>query len=225
MQTDATVFLVDDDAAARHSLSWLLESAGYDVEVYRSALEYLDAHDPQKPGCLVLDVRMPGMTGLDLQEKLVAVGECIPIIFVTGHGDVPACVRAMKAGAFDFVEKPVDGELLLELVRCAVDEESQSRRQQPCRREIRIRMEQLSRREREVMELLYEGKSMKKIATELEITVQTVAKHRTHVLKKMHVEGDAELARLLATHRIQQDRIPPHHMERKSQDAAIPQAR
>ncbi|MBL7042837.1 MAG: response regulator transcription factor [Pirellulaceae bacterium] len=204
MQNEATIFLVDDDTAALDSLSWLLESAGFDVETYNSAVEYLNAHDPQKPGCLVLDVCMPGMDGLELQEKLVAIGQRIPIVFVSGHGDVPMSVQAMKAGATDFLEKPIDGQLLLRVVRRALAKDLKRREQEPNRAEIEKRMDRISRREREVMELLYAGKSMKKIALDLEITVQTVAKHRTQVLEKMEVEGDAELVRLLATYRLQE---------------------
>ncbi|MBC8873069.1 MAG: response regulator transcription factor [Planctomycetes bacterium] len=204
MQTDPTVFLVDDDAAALDSLKWLLETAGLDVETYNSAVEYLDAHDPQKPGCLVLDVCMPVMDGLDLQEKLVAIGERIPIIFVTGHGNVPSSVQAMKAGAIDFVEKPVDGPSILRLVERALEKDSQRRRQVADRAEIEARIERLSRREREVMELLYAGKSMKRIAAELGISVQTVAKHRAQILEKMEVDGVAELARILTTYQLQE---------------------
>ena len=202
MQTDPTVFLVDDDAAALDSLRWLLETAGLDVETYNSAVEYLDAHDPQKPGCLVLDVCMPVMDGLDLQEKLVSIGERIPIIFVTGHGDVPSSVQAMQAGAIDFVEKPIDGPSLLKLIEKALEKDSQRRNQGAERAEVEARIERLSRREREVMEFLYAGKSMKNIANDRGISVQTVAKHRAQVLEKMEVEGDAELVRILATYRL-----------------------
>jgi len=180
------------------------ESGGFDVETYNSAIEYLNSHDPQKPGCLVLNVCMPGMDGLELQEKLVAIGQRIPIVFVSAHGDVPMSVQAMKAGATDFLEKPVDGQLLLRVVRRALAKDLLRREQEPNRAEIEKRMDRISRREREVMELLYAGKSMKKIAIELDITMQTVAKHRTQVLEKMEVEGDAELVRLLATYRLQE---------------------
>ena len=204
MQNETTIFLVDDDTAALDSLSWLLESAGFDVETYNSAVEYLNSHDPQKPGCLVLDVCMPEMDGLELQEKLVAIGQRIPIVFVSAHGDVPMSVQAMKAGATDFLEKPVDGQLLLRVVRRALAKDLQRREQEPNRAEIEKRIDRISRRELEVMELLYAGKPMKRIAIELDITVQTVAKHRTQVLEKMEVEGDAELVRLLATYRLQE---------------------
>ncbi len=126
MQT-ATVFLIDDDQAALDSTRWLLEAGGYNVETYGSAAEYLDAHDPHRPGCVVLDLLMPQMDGLELQERLVSDGQHIPIIFVSAHGDVPKCIEAMKAGAVDFLEKPIDGELLIELVRSALEQDYQRR--------------------------------------------------------------------------------------------------
>jgi len=204
MRTGTTVFLVDDDPAALDSLRWLMETRGFSVEAYCSASDYLDAYDPHKPGCLVLDVRMPEMDGLALQEKLVAIGERIPIIFVTAHGDVASSVQAMKAGAIDFLEKPVDDEVLLKLVQNALEKDSLRRHQEPQKAEIEMRIQRLSPREREVMELLYAGKSMKRIAIEFGITAQTVAKHRTRVLEKMKVAGDTELVRLLAAHRRQE---------------------
>lgn len=203
MQNKDTVFLVDDDAAALDSIGYLLESAGYDVETYASASDFLDAHDPQKTGCLVLDFRMPEMTGLELQEKLASAGAHIPIIFVSAHGDIPTSVRAMKGGAFDFLEKPVDGEVLLRLVRRAMEKNSQRRQQGPDRVEMETRLARLSPREKEVMELLYAGKAMKQIALQFDISVQTVAKHRKSVLEKMEVDGDAELVRILATYLLQ----------------------
>lgn len=145
---------------------------------------------------------MPKMNGLELQKRLVSAGEDIPIIFVTGHGDVPTCVEAMKAGAVDFVEKPVDGETLLGLVRDALNENSRRKELGPSKAEIGTRLQQLSTREREIMELLHDGKSTKKIAAELSITVQMVAKHRARILTKMKVDSDAELTRTLLTHRL-----------------------
>ena len=204
MQSEATVFLVDDDPAALDSLAWLMKAAGLNVEAYTSAVDYLAAHDPQKPGCLVLDICMPEMNGLELQEKLIALGQSIPIIFVSAHADVPSSVRAMKAHAIDFLEKPADGELLLEAVRRALEKDSCARSQGPDRAEIGRRIEQLTPREREVMELLYACKPMKIIAAELGISKQTVAKHRAQMLQKMEVEGDAQLVRILTTYRRQE---------------------
>lgn len=204
MQTKDTVFLVDDDEAALDSIGYLLESGGYDVEAYTSATEYLDALDPQKNGILVLDFRMPEMTGLELQEKLASLGARIPIIFVSAHGDIPTSVRAMKGGACDFLEKPVDGELLMELVRRALEKDAKRRQQGPDRAEFEMRLARLSPREKEVIELLYAGKAMKQIALQFDISVQTIAKHRKSILEKMEVDGDAELVRLLATYRLQE---------------------
>jgi len=204
VQTKDTVFLVDDDTAVLDSIGYLLESAGYDVEAYASATEYLDGLDPQKNGILVLDFRMPEMTGLELQEKLASLGARIPIIFVSAHGDIPTSVRAMKGGAYDFLEKPVDGELLMELVRRALEKDAKRRQQGPDRAEFEMRLARLSPREKEVIELLYAGKAMKQIALQFDISVQTIAKHRKSILEKMEVDGDAELVRLLATYRLQE---------------------
>ena len=204
MQSEATVFLVDDDPAALDSLAWLMKAAGLNVETYTSAVDYLDAHDPQKPGCLVLDICMPEMSGLELQEKLVAIGESIPIIFASAHADVPSSVRAMKAHAIDFLEKPVEGEVLLDAVRRALEKDSRTRSQEPERAEIGRRLERLTPRERDVMELLYACKPVKIIAAELGISGQSVAKHRAQLLQKMGVEGDAQLARILAAYRRQE---------------------
>jgi len=204
VQAAPTVFLIDDDQATLKSTRWLLKSAGYDVETYASAVEYLDAHDPRRPGCVVLDFLMPKMNGLELQRRLVSAGEPIPIIFVSAHGDVSTCVEAMKAGAVDFLEKPVEGELLLDLVRDALKEDSKRHGQASSTAEIKTRIERLTTREREVMELLYGGKSIKRIASELGITVQTAAKHRVRVLEKIEVDSDAELVRILMTHRLQE---------------------
>lgn len=193
MHTDATVFLVDDDEASLRSTRWLLESEGFAVETYASATEYLDAYDPQKPGCLVLDIRMPEMDGLELQERLVSAGEHIPIIFVTAYADVPTCVRAMRAGAVDFLEKPVDGQLLLKRIRCALEADSHRRSQGASRAEIETRIKQLSPREREVAKLLHEGKSIKCIAAQLGISVRTALKHRVRIMEKLGRDSDGEI--------------------------------
>ncbi len=197
MTNENTVFLVDDDPAVLDSTRCLLAGAGYNVEVYASATEYLEAYDPQNSGCLVLDLRMPEISGLQLQEKLVAIGEHMPIIFVTAHGDVPACSRAMKAGAYDFLEKPVDGQMLLQLVRRALDKDSATRSRNLELAEIAKRIESLTPREQQVMDLVYEGRSMKEMARDLKITFQTVAKHHASLLDNMQVDRDTELVRIL----------------------------
>jgi len=202
MRTETTVFLVDDDPAALDSLCWLLKAHGLKFRGYSSATEFLNAYDPDEPCCLVLDMRMPGMDGLDLQEKVVSLGDRIPIIFVTGRGDVTSSVRALKAGAIDFLEKPVDHETLLMAIRGALEKDHQRRCWQNNYPDIEDRIQRLTAREAEVMELLYAGETMKRIAAKLGVTVQTVAKHRAKVLSKMEVDGDAELVRLLAGHRL-----------------------
>ena len=200
MDPNDTVFVVDDDAGARRSMRWLLESDGLSVKTYSSAREFLAAYDEGCSGCLVLDVRMPEMDGLELQDELASRGAHPPIIFLSGHGDVPKCALAMKGGAVDFLEKPADADALLGLVHQTIEKDRKRRIIQASRLEIATRMTRLTPREREVMELLYTGEPMKAIAAKLGISVQTVAKHRTRVLEKMEANGEAELARLLSAH-------------------------
>lgn len=192
-----TVFLVDDDAAALKSLRWLLESVDLHVEAYRSAQELLAVYDPNTPGCLVLDIRMPGMSGLELQEELLKRGCRHPIIFVTGHGDVPTCSKAYRRGAFDFVEKPVNDQALVDLVNQAVCTDASRRNQQANRPDLSTQRALLTPREQEVMDLLVEGRSVKQIAVELGVGFPTAARHRSRVLEKMNVGNDVELVRLV----------------------------
>ena len=200
MSTDfrqATVFLVDDDAAALKSLGWLLESADFRVDAYRSAQELLAVYDFDAPGCLVLDIKMPGMSGLDLQDELLRRGSKHPIIFVTGHGDVPTCSKAYRGGAFDFIEKPVNDQALVELVHRAVASDAVNRAKRASRPDIAAQRALLTPREQEVMDLLIQGKSVKQIAVELGVGFPTAARHRSRVLEKMSVENDVELVRLV----------------------------
>lgn len=192
-----TVFLVDDDPGSRNSMRFLLEADGLSVETFDSARAFLEGHDPGRPGCLVLDVRMPEMDGLELQQRLRFGEQHLPVIFVTGHGDVPMCARAMKAGAVDFLEKPVDDDKLLALVRKTLADGLQRHQRELKERETQSRIEKLSPREREVMQLMHGGKSIKQIASELGIRFQTAAKHRSRVLEKLQIENEAELVRLL----------------------------
>lgn len=192
-----TVFLVDDDAAALKSLCWLLESANLRVEPYQSPQKLLAEYDPRRPGCLVLDVRMPSMDGLELQEELARIGCVHPIIFVTGHGDVPTCSRAYRGGAFDFIEKPVNDQAMVDLVHRAIATDRAHRAQQAGKPDISARRAQLTPRELEVMDLLVEGKSVKQIACELGVGFPTAARHRSRVLEKMEVDNDVELVRLV----------------------------
>ena len=196
MPTDATVFLVDDDPAALDSLRFLLESNGIAVETFTSPRDFLNSHDSDRPGCLVLDLCMPEMDGLALQERLLSRETRIPILFVTGHGDVPHCAQALKAGALDFLEKPVRSDVILDRVRYALETDQRNRRIKATHPEITSRVMQLTPREKEMMGFLLRGEDMKTISGKLDIGIQTVAKHRTRVLDKMQVRNEAELVRL-----------------------------
>jgi FixJ family two-component response regulator len=197
MNTEPTVYVVDDDAAVRNSLRFLIESAGFRVSTFASAREFLVGYDSDTPGCLVLDVRLPGSSGLDLQQQLVAEGLTIPVIIVTGHGDVPIAVRAMRTGAIDFIEKPYDDQVLLDRIRHAVDLDIKNRRDRTQRQEILARLALLTPREREVLEGVVSGSANKQIAGDLGISTKTVEAHRAHVMEKMRVESLAELVRLV----------------------------
>lgn len=195
--TESTVFIVDDDPSIRDSLRWLLDSVQVNSEGYASAAEFLEAYDPSRPGCLVLDIRMPGMSGFELQTELERLRISIPIVIMTGHGDIPMCVRAFDGGAFAFVEKPVNQQALLDYIRKALARDIEERRRDLIAPEIAERRAKLTPREREVMEHLLKGKALKQIASELNVSIPTVSKHRTQVLEKMQVENDVELVKLL----------------------------
>jgi two-component system response regulator FixJ len=195
-ELEAIVFVVDDDRAMRDSLRWLLESIGLTVRTYATAAEFLREHQPSQPGCLVLDVRMPGMSGLDLQAELVQRGAELPTIVVTGHAEVAMAVRAVKAGAIDFIEKPFSDQLLLDRVRQALEIDRQSREVRARREEARRRLASLSAREREVLELVAAGKANKEVAATLGLSTKTVEVHRAHVMSKMAVDSLAELIRV-----------------------------
>src|SRR5437899_9065447 len=191
-----TVFVVDDDAAVRKALSRLLRSAGIAAAVFASSREFLAQYDPVAPGCLVLDIAMPGFSGLELQTTLGEKGSILPIIFLTGQGDVSKSVQAMKHGAFDFLSKPVKDKDLLTAVRAAIERDAVARLEQAKLSEIRARLDTLTPREREVLEQVVSGKLNKQIAADLGITEATVKMHRTRVMAKMKVQSVAELARL-----------------------------
>jgi FixJ family two-component response regulator len=194
-----SVFVVDDDTAAVASLSWLLQSDGLRVESYYSAGELLEEYDPEAPGCFITDVRMPVMNGLELQEELSRRGGRHPIIFVTGYGDVPTCSQAYRNGAFDFFEKPVNEQMLLDQVHRALTLDGNRRAQRAVRPNLATLIASLTPREQQVMDLLLEGKSVKQIAVELSVGFPTAARHRTRVLEKMQVHNDVELVRLVLT--------------------------
>jgi two-component system, LuxR family, response regulator FixJ len=193
MQSEPTVILVDDDQSVRESLQWLIESVDLHVVTYGSAAEFLDSFDPLAPGCLVLDVRMPGMSGLELQENLAAHSCGLPVIIITGHADVPMSVRAFEGGAFAFLEKPVNQQVLLEKITTAIAHD-RANRLQAVPADLDVRIARLTPREHEVMDLLVAGYPMKRIASELQISVPTCSKHRTKVLAKLEVDNDVRLA-------------------------------
>jgi len=196
MQTDVTVYIVDDDEAVRHSLFLLIQSVGLLAKSCASANEFLETYDASKPGCLILDVRMPEMSGLDLQRVLNDRHICVPIIIITGHGDVPLAVRAMKAGALDVLEKPFNDQALLDAINKAVKKSSEAHKEQEDRARFQTHAQHLSPREREIMDLLILGKGSKEIAAELGISRKTVDVHRIHIMEKMQVRTVVELARL-----------------------------
>ncbi len=193
MTSKPTVFVVDDNAAVRKSMEALMESAGLAIETYAAGEEFLAAYDPERPGCLVLDVRLRGESGLDLQDELRRRNATLPIIILTGHGNVPTSVRALKAGAADFLQKPVPPKLLLERVRAAIDADRQARETAAEGAVVIERIARLTPREREVMELLLAGKTSKEIATALRLSVRTVEGHRRMVLSKTNASSAAQL--------------------------------
>jgi len=196
-ELNSTVFVVDDDASVRKALARLLASAGYVVETFASAREFLDrGHFQDTSGCVVLDIRMPGLSGLDLQRELKAFTPPIPIIFITGHGDVPTSVRAMKDGAVDFLTKPIDDKDLLSVVRQAIARNGEARKHHAELRELQRRASTLTPREREVMELVVRGRLNKQTAAELGTVEKTIKVHRARVIEKMGVESLAELVRM-----------------------------
>ncbi|SEA28063.1 two component transcriptional regulator, LuxR family [Thiothrix caldifontis] len=196
MNYEPTVFIVDDDPAVRDSLRWLLESMRLKVATFGSAEDFLKFYTMHMIGCLILDVRMPGMSGLQLQQFLTKQKYALPILFITGHGDIPMAVRAMQAGAMYFLEKPFEDQVLLDYVHeaLALDVENQQSR-------IRLTMTQarianLTEREREVMELVIDNHSNKEIATKLGVSIKTVEFHRSHMMDKMHATSLIELVNM-----------------------------
>jgi two-component system response regulator FixJ len=194
---EATVFVVDDDQALRESLRRLMQSVALPVETYADAQTFRARYDPSRPGCLILDIRMPGMSGLELQEKLINERIRIPVIIMSAHGDVEKAVRAMKAGAVDFIKKPYKGKVLLERVRQALELDARIRHEEAQRANIAARVASLTPREREVMKLLAAGKSPKQIAFEFGLSRKTVDVHRGHIMLKMQAESLVELAQLV----------------------------
>lgn len=195
------VFIVDDDEAIRDALSWLFQSRGVSVRAFDSAEAFLSEWRPGLSGCLLLDIRMSGMSGLDLFDRLREVASSLPVIFLTGHGDVPMAVSALKKGALDFVEKPFNDNELVDRVIEALALSAQRREREADSAGIANRLASLTARERQVMDLVLAGKLNKVIADDLGITMRTVEVHRAHVFEKMGVKTAVELAQLLSTYR------------------------
>lgn len=195
------VFIVDDDEAIRDALTWLLQSRGVTAQAFPSAEAFLTQWKPTMAGCLLLDIRMSGMSGLDLFDRLREVQSRIPVIFLTGHGDVPMAVGALKRGARDFVEKPFNDNELVDRVIEALEWDCQRRAAEADNATMTARLGALTARERQVMELVLAGKLNKVIADELGITMRTVEVHRAHVFEKMGVKTAVELAQLLSTYK------------------------
>jgi RNA polymerase sigma factor (sigma-70 family) len=191
------IYVVDDDDAFRDSLRWLLESAGYRVAVFPSAERFLASYRPGGNACLLLDVRMPGLSGIELQAELIRRGDPLPIIFITGHGDVPMAVEAVKTGAFDFIEKPCADDQLLALIERVSAEGGPARHERAQRLSAAVRLRTLTEREREVLDLVVVGKKNKQIAEGLGISVKTVEAHRARAMEKMGAASIAEVVRAM----------------------------
>ena len=193
---DNAVFVVDDDAAVRQGLRFMLRTAGYSVEAFPSAGSFLEGYDPRRGGCLLLDIRMPQMTGLELQQQLNLRGWRIPVIFITGHGTVSMAIAAMRAGAFDFIEKPLREDALLESIERALHWNDRTYEERLERAGLQARAASLTPREREVFDLVASGEANKAIARSLGISFRTVELHRAHIIEKLQARSVSDLVRM-----------------------------
>ncbi|MGD8787419.1 MAG: response regulator [Phycisphaerales bacterium] len=196
-EIEPTIFIIDDDEAVRDGLGQLMQSINLNVKTFASALEFLEFCKSGMRGCLVLDVRMPGMSGLKLQEELLLRSISLPIIFISGHGDVPMAVETIRKGAIDFMEKPVGDQALLDRVQEALEKDAQFKKEQVKRDAAKAKFELLTPREREVLDLIMAGKLNKVIASELGLSHRTVEVHRASIMEKMGVDSVAELVILI----------------------------
>lgn len=199
---EPTVFIIDDDPDMARSLSWLVRSAGLKAEVAESAERFLSAFDPERPGCILLDIRMPGMSGMEMHDCLREKGPTPPVIFVTGHGDVPLATRAFKSGAFDFIEKPFPRQALIERINQAIRQDARGRQHRRQHHDVAGRLDTLTRRERQVFSAVIQGRLNKQIAQDLHISIKTVEVHRANVMAKMGVDSLAELVRTAVDHQL-----------------------
>lgn len=197
LNIESTVYIVDDDENIRKSLAQLFEAVGYNFEIFSSSQDFLDSYDSTKPGCLVLDIRMPGMSGLGLQEKLAKYRDTLPIIFITGHGDVTTAIEAFKGGATDFIEKPFNDQKLLDSIDKSIETSLKNYRNHVEVADIQKRMDALTPREREILKGVVDGKTNKMIALELEISPKTVDFHRCNIMEKMGVNSAVQLTRVV----------------------------
>jgi FixJ family two-component response regulator len=195
-ESSPMIAIVDDDPSAREGLHSLIRSAGWRAEMFGSAQEFLARRSSEAPNCLVLDLQLPGLSGLDLQKRMAEVELEVPIVFLTGHGDIPASVQAMKAGAIEFLTKPVEEEDLLRAIQEAIERDRRTRHQHAEMHDLRSRYETLTAREREVMQQVISGLLNKQVAAELDITEFTVKIHRGQVMRKMRADSLADLVRM-----------------------------
>lgn len=199
-QATGTIFIVDDDEAVRDSLRWLLEANGYRVKSFSGAEEFLHAYDPDQVGVLIVDVRMPGMSGLELQEVLIAREAPLPIVFITGHGDVPMAVSTMKKGAVDFLEKPFNEAELRQIVARMLEDANERVTQARAKRDQQAVLSRLTAREQQVLERIVAGRLNKQIAGDLNISIKTVEAHRANIMEKLEVTTVADLMKIALTH-------------------------
>jgi len=212
MESNGTVFVVDDDPEIRRSLTRLLEEVDLPIETYDNAQEFLEAYDPSRQGCLVLDVRMPGMDGITLHKTLQEKGITIPVIIITGHGDIPMGVEAVQRGALDFVEKPFRAQPLLERINQALAQDAETHRRQAKKEAIAARVALLTPRQSQVMALMVSGETAKTTAATLGLSVKTVDYHRAKIMEAMQARNVVDLARMVQV--IENDQAPPlqnHH--------------
>jgi FixJ family two-component response regulator len=195
-QIASTVYIVDDDEAVRDSLRWLLEANSYRVRAYASAESFLAEYDEQQPGVLIVDVRMPGMSGLELQEQLIARKSSMPVVFITGHGDIPMAISTMKKGAVDFLEKPFDETALREIVGRMFEQANQRLTQAKAVRQHEAMLARLTSREQQVLERIVAGRLNKQIADDLGISIKTVEAHRANIMEKLQVTTVADLMKV-----------------------------